>query len=96
MGTTDKLSNQQHETVPLLGTVRLALVECIREAVKMQNTKLNQQLAGSNLLQLLLELCLRHRFNGILHSMYRGIVLEFLKDQAVRSIVTDSTNLDSS
>jgi len=70
-----------------LGTVRLSLVECVREAIRMQNPKLNQQLANGCLLQLLLELCLRHRFNGILHSMYRGIVLELLKGQSVRAIV---------
>lgn len=53
----------------------------------MQNSKLNQQLASSNVLQVLLELCLRHRSNGILHSMYRGIILSMLEDQAVRGLV---------
>jgi hypothetical protein len=82
-----QLENQFHQKVELLGTVRSAFVDCIREAVKMQNSKLNMQLANNNTVLLLLGLCVKHKFNGILHSLVRIIILELLKGEQVRSLV---------
>jgi hypothetical protein len=76
--------NQFHQKVELLGTVRSVFVDCIREAVKMQNSKLNMQLVNNNIVWLLLEMCKMHKFNGILHSIVRIIILELLKDESIR------------